>query len=516
MENFAARALEEYNTLTVRPGGVNGSPFWNINSSQFTFAPAFCFNALPNNAAWEFLYTATDKNGEKHSFRDKKPTAALTPIWAEIPTGMVTLQVDALNREGGVITPIGSRTFFKCSPFPGRENLPERARSYKDAALLAYKYVFEQPMVRHWLEFGVPYPDFPHNVYPAKTFSSIIRAMITYTKLSPEDADTALKIARAAADYMLSITYGEDSPLCGLPPTFCFKGINVEKVNQGAGAAWGCRNTTMLIYPATAGDAYLKLFEATGDKKYYDAAVTIAEYYKTHVQDNGSWYLQLSAETGLPLTNNYCNYFSILDFLTNMKNATGESVWGELAENYFAYLKKSGIDDFNWEGQFEDIKPSPAYTNLTHFPADNMISYLLKNKSDDPEMLETAKELMRFVEDQFVVWDEYAPWISWLCPEVKSPAGLEQYFCYWPIDASGAKIAVTFLDMYEATGDKLYFEKASALCDMLTRMQHSDTGVIPTFWTSKQNYEGLLNFWINCHIGSANALYRLAKITGEI
>ncbi|MBQ9769948.1 MAG: hypothetical protein IJW27_07055, partial [Clostridia bacterium] len=92
----------------------------------------------------------------------------------------------------------------------------------------------------------------------------------------------------------------------------------------------------------------------------------------------------------------------------------------------------------------------------------------------------------------------------------------EQYFCYWPIDASGAKIAVTFLDMYEATGDKLYFEKASALCDMLTRMQHSDTGVIPTFWTSKQNYEGHLNFWINCHIGSANALYRLAKITGEI
>jgi spore germination protein YaaH len=71
-----------------------------------------------------------------------------------------------------------------------------------------------------------------------------------------------------------------------------------------------------------------------------------------------------------------------------MKNATGESVWGELAENYFAYLKKSGLDDFNWEGQFEDIKPSPAYTNLTHFPADNMISYLLKNKTDDPEMLE--------------------------------------------------------------------------------------------------------------------------------
>jgi maltose/maltodextrin transport system substrate-binding protein len=515
MENFAARALEEYN-IAVHPGGVNGRPFWNMNSTQFTFAPSFGFSSLPNGAAWEFLYTATDKNGKKHSFRAKKPTEPLSPIWSEIPTGLVTLQVDALDREGNVITPIGARSFFKCSPFPGRENLPGRDRSYKDAAIMAYKYVFEQSMVRHWLEYGTPDPDFPHNVYPAKTFSSVISAMITYAKLSPEDADEALKIAKAAADYMLSITYAEDSPLCGLPPTYCFKGLNVDKVNEVAPAAWGCRDTTMLIYPATAGDAYLKMFDATKDQKYYDAAVTIADYYKTHVQANGSWYLQISAETGLNLTDNFCNYFSILGFLAHMKNRTGESIWGELADNYFAYLKKAGLDEYNWEGQFEDITPSPAYTNLTHFPADNMITYLLENKSDDLEMLEAAKELMRFVEDQFVVWDEFAPWISWLNPEVKSPAGLEQYFCYWPIDASGAKIMTTFLDVYEATNDKLYFEKAAALGDMLTRMQNPESGVIPTFWTSKKNIEGLHNFWINCHIASAAALYRLAEITGEL
>jgi len=512
MENFAEKALNEYNTLTIRPGGVNGQPFWNMNSSQFIFAPSFYFPSFPNGAIHEFLYTATDKDGVEHTFHSKSSTADLTPSWSEIPTGLVTLKVEAI-RNGQVTWQVGSRTFFKCSPFPGRENLPERTRSYKEAALLAYKYVYEQPMVQHWLKFSTPDPEFPHNVYPAKTFSSIINAMLTYAKLSPESANNSLKIATAAADYMLSVSYGEESPLKGLPPTYCFKGLNEEKVNSVAPAAKKCKDTTMLIYPATAGLAYLNLYEVTKDEKYYDAAMAIADYYKENVQENGNWYLQVSAETGLPLTNNYCNYFSILNFLTKLKEVTNEEVWKLLGDNYFAYLKKTCFDNFNWEGQFEDIPPSSNYLNLTHFTADDMIEYLVQN---NPEMMEDAKELMRFVEDQFVVWDEYAPWTKASCPEVKSPAGLEQYFCYWPIDASGGKIMRTFLKMYKATNDKLYYEKAAALGDMLTRMQNGDSGVIPTFWTSKENIEELRNFWINCHIGCASHLYLLAEISGEI
>ena len=72
MENFAEKALKEYNTLTIRPGGVNGQPVWNLNSSQFNFAPAFYFPSFPNGAIHEFLFTVTDKNGFEHSFRDKK------------------------------------------------------------------------------------------------------------------------------------------------------------------------------------------------------------------------------------------------------------------------------------------------------------------------------------------------------------------------------------------------------------------------------------------------------------
>ena len=54
------------------------------------------------------------------------------------------------------------------------------------------------------------------------------------------------------------------------------------------------------------------------------------------------------------------------------------------------------------------------------------------------------------------------------------------------------------------------------VADMLTRMQNEESGVIPTFWDSKENVKELKNFWINCHIGSAFALFEMAKLTKEI
>lgn len=516
MKELTLRALNEYNTLSVHPGGDGGNPFWNMNATQFTFAPSFYFPCLPNFLAKEYLFTATDTNGKTYTFKADRPTAPLTPIWAKLPVGVITLKVEALGSDENSTYLMGARTFFKCTPFPGRENLPLRARSYKDAAELAFKFVFEQPMIRYWVEHKKPDPDFPHNVYPAKTISSVIRSMTAYARLSPKDAAEALNIAKSAADYMILISEKKDSPLNGLPPTYCFDNMNKKAVDAVAPAAWNCRNTTMLIYPASAGEAYLQLYDATGEEKYLDAAMIIANYYKNNVLPCGSWYLQLTVDDGKPTKNNYCKSFGILLFLSKIKSITQNLEWDVINENYFNYLKKICLDGYNWEGQFEDIPVTANYYNLTHIDATSMIEYIANNRFDDPKMVEEAKDLMRFAEDQFVVWGEYAPWIKAACPEVRSPAGLEQYLCYWPIDGSTSKLARTFLKMYSLTNDRLYFEKGAALADMLTRMQNEESGVIPTFWDSKENVKELKNFWINCHIGSAFALFEMAKLAKEI
>jgi len=518
-------AIEEYcdEKNAIRQGGVNGRPFWNINAQRFTFCPSFSF--LPFSTVKKYLFLATDCNGIEHSFVANTSQALLTPIWKDIPTGKVDLIVKGLDENDQPNYFVGARTFFKSSPFLGRENYPEKACSYQESALKALRYVFDLPMVQYWAKNGKPDPEYYHNVYPSKMVSAIVGAMINYSKIDPDKARDALKVAVRAADYVISISAKEDSPLYGLPPTYSFEGLNEELINEIAPAAKRCVNTNMLLYPASMGNAYLRLFDETGDAKYFKAAERIANYYKNNVLECGSWYLQVSTLTGEPIARNKCKDLSIHTFILDMAKRTSDADLEKIANNYFIYMKKECFDNFNWEGQFEDIEASTGYTNLTHFQADAFIRHIKNNFVNDKKWVDAAEELMRYVEDQFVVWGEHEPWLTEKAFWYKfkkpnnyyrfSPAGEEQYSCYEPIDSSTAAIMDAFLNVYTMTDKRIYLEKALVLADMITRMQNKDTGVIPTFWLTKDCSENLWNFWINCHIATANYLFKLADFMSD-
>jgi maltose/maltodextrin transport system substrate-binding protein len=514
MNKYKEQALLEYNSAetAAHPGAVGGRPFWNLNSSQFMFAPSFQFPKIPG--AHGYLFTAEDTNGKTHTFKADLPTASLAPIWGEIPAGIVRLNVESLDKSGNVKYLAGARTFFKSAPFPGRDELPPKARSYRECALAAFRFIYNEPMVQHWLIHGTPKPDYPHNVYPAKTIDSIIRAMVSYSKLDPENAENALNLARRAADYLLSISFDGDHPLAGLPPTYSFEGLIAEEVNKVAPAAQSCVGTTMMIYPVSAAIGYLTLAEATGDEKYFNAALKIAEYYKKTVLPCGSWYLLFDCESGKPLTNNVCVDFKFVNFFRTLYDKTNDAAWHELEIGCYKYITETCLKNYNWEGQFEDVAVSGNYQNLTHFTANNLIEYVSKNLSDNAEMTAEAVDLMRFVEDQFVVWGEHPKWNLNFDGEIRySPAGLEQYYCYAPIDSSTATIMNGFINMYLLKNDRLYLEKAMALGDSITRAQDPTDGMVPTFWVGENYAYGRENFWINCQLYTATAMMHLAEVT---
>ena len=516
MDQFANLALMEYNSAdrTVRRAGY-GKPFWNTNSSQFTFVPQLQFPEIPGARA--YLFTATDSEGKMHSFEAASPIEPLTPIWGEIPPGFVELRVEAIHMRGDKKILAGVRTFWKCDPFPGRAALPPRARSYRECALLAFEYLFNDKTTQYWLEHGVPDPTYYNNVYPSKMISSIIRAMLAYARMKPAYAARAVQLAKNAADYLLSITYEEGTPLAGLPPTYSFLGLDRDIVNREVPAAEGREFTLMTIYPAFVGSAYLQLEKETGEARYFEAARRIAEYYAASVLPCGSWYLHLDAATGKPLGENLCQHFGILTFLEDYGERTGESRWQAMAERYYAYIAARCLEGYNWEGQFEDVKLTANYHNLTHLTADAMISHITKNAADDPAMIALAEELLRYVEDQFVVWGRHAPWNRSLKEDgfFHSPAALEQYEWYVPIDGSTGAVMCAFLDLYAVTKNQLLLEKACALGDAITRMQDGESGVIPTHWMSREPAKDLYNFWINCHIGTAFYMLALADALGE-
>lgn len=521
MDKFAKMALEEYNSEEnlIRPGGVNKNAFWNANSSQFIFVPSFNFPMIP--AAKEYEFLATDSTGKTHSFCASKPTASLAPIWKDIAVGIVELKVEAIHGVNGKRYLTGARTFYKAAPFPGRSALPQRARSYKECAIKALEYVFYSPSSQYWLNYGKPDPDYYHNVYPSKMIHAIVNAMIELSELKPEMAEKALKLATNAADYLLSITYGEDTAVEGLPPTYSYDGLKKDIVDSAAPAADGRQGKLMLIYPSLAGEIYLKLEKVTGDSKYFAAAEKIANYYKENVLPNGSWYLLVSVDTNKPIeSDNCCGDFSIIKFLDAFYKRTGEECWKSLAEDNFNYIVKTRYETFNWEGQFEDAKLTGEYINLTHFLAGEFAEYVVENGDEELKARYDIGELIRYVEDQFTVWGDFAPWSDAGYKEGESywysPAAMEQYFWYVPIDSSTSGVMNDFLLGYKLTKNELLLEKACALGDAITRMQNSETGVIPTHWMKKDCAENLENFWINCNTFTAFNLMKLAKVVGEI
>lgn len=509
MDKYAKMALDEYNSeaCAVHPGGVNGRLFWNINSSQFTFSPSFQFPWIPAAGKYEFI--ATDKNGVEHRFTADTPTANLAPIWGEIPTGFVELKVVSSSDKL-----VGARTFFKLEPFPGRENLPKRARSYREAALMSYNFIYSDDIVNHWLTHGVPKPDYAHNAYPSKMLGSIIPAMTKFAESSPENRENALKLAKNAADYLISISFPKGHPLEGLPPTYSFDGLDADVVNEVAPAAQKCLGTIMMIYPVSAGAAYLELYKATKDEKYLNAALKIAEFYKNNIRPEGSWFLLYDCESGKPLKKNLCLSFQFVSFFEKLCKVTDNADWQNLSKAHYEYVCDACLKNFNWEGQFEDIPVTGNYHNLTHFAANNMIDYIVNNLSDDESQVLIAKDLMRYVEDQFVVWGEFPNWEKNPPTNVyHTPCGLEQYLCYCPIDSSTARIIESFMMLYKMTGERLYLEKAMALADNITRMQDEATGLIPTFFIGENCSYGRFNYWINCHIHTTGVLMELAELT---
>lgn len=491
----------------IRPGGINGNPFWNVRSSAFMYCPSFDFAPIPG--CENYLFVAEDEKGGKYEFRAKATTALLSPIWDDLATGQVQLMVYAQDANNQTFATVGARSFHKAAPFTG--NYPAAARDYRAAAQNALAYVYSMPCVQSWLTDGMP-KGYNLYIYITKMVRAVVLAMLDYAELAPEHAQNAVNIAVNAADFLIKTSVSE-GPLAGLPRTYYFDLEGLEFVDEGLNKSKTRLQEIMLIYPAEAGQAYLKLYQQTGDRKYYDAAMVIANYYRQTVCDNGTWPQLVSIETGKATSKAFCQPCVICEFLRHVYAVTGDIQWNILAENGMKYLREVCLKEFHWEGQFEDSPISEHYSNLTGIMPANFVREIAKYHADDEAQVETAKELLRYIEDQFVVWEHPA---KYNCKTMfdttlfHTPAGLEQYNWYVPIDGSAATAMDAFIKVHSMTGAPLLLEKACALADSITNMQNPRTGMIPTHWMLPSAIEDGDDMWLNCMIETARMLSGLA------
>lgn len=507
----------------VRPGKPDGSGFWNRNAQWFMYPPAFNFDEVKGAKLYRF--TVLDDWQHAHVFYADSPKAPLTPVWEEIRTGFFTVLCDGMDARTNFVGAVCDGdapvrpSYWKLAAFKPGAYGPAK-RGYAEAAKKIYDFVFEKPSTRHFLETGKPDPDYVLNCYPSKIHSSLIEAMVRYAKLRPDRAADALKLARNAADYLLSLREPADAPLAHFTPTYDphpqYRKWCAEKY----------AGQTMLLYPASAGQAFLSLAERTGEAKYKDAALKIADTYLKLQGADGTWCLKLWLKDGKPVNENRCFPLAVAEFLERAYAASGNAAYRAAADRAAAYVDRGPMADFNWEGQFEDVEPTKKYVNLTKHPAVSAAIYFLKRHPGDAKRKAEARELLRFAEDQFVLWERpcradgtgIRTGRPWYRPEDVTvdylgwyvfPSATEQYHWNIPIDASNAKLIRGWLATWKATGNPLDLAKARAFGDALTRAQ-LDSGRIPT-QMAEYNLKDAGGDWVNCILAAARALELLAE-----
>ncbi len=482
----------------IRPGIPGEAPFWNSYAKQFIHAPAFEFKKFDEAASYHFEINCWDKmnwrEGTTCDFTAAEPWADLGPVWSQIPTGFAALQVTALDKDGNIIGISGLREFYKSAPFSGPP--PPPARDFRECAIMALDYFYQLPQVQYW-ENKAPDPGYSAYRFPAKIIGAVIGAMVAYASLKPDKKERALMLAINAADYLIAAGNPAGHPLQYLPPVYDFKRIG------GKNKFFGKLMLSEALLPF---NSYISLAKATGRGKYREAAKRIADTYVRLQLPNGSWPLMVNSDSGSPVMDNICLPIRMINMFDVLLNEDGREAYRLARDKAVAWIMEHPVRDFHWESQFEDIMPgSEKYKSMTGFYAAQIALYLLDHGDVHPGRGDIALEIIRYAEDQFVVWDKPMPrpgrhalaasTASWPVPCV-----LEQYEWDYPIDSSAVNMIRLYIKAYAKTRQDIFLAKALALGSALTAAQDPETGCLSTLLGKMVGDKNIRQrmLWLNC------------------
>lgn len=502
------RALQE-TAAPLRPGVPGQQPFWNEKAVQFLYAPAFDFKEI--HGAKSYRFTVMPATGDALTFTAEKPWAPLSPVWVRVATGKAVLTVTGLDSQGAAVGEPMKRTFHRAAAIA--KDYPAPALPWRESARTALDALVHSPGLRCWFTAGEPDEETHLYRYPSKIVGAAASALATYAAQTPTPADAAdaLKAAARAADYLLALSEPKESAWAFHPPTYHPTRYRDRLKGHMLPGRY------MTLCGAETGQFYLDVYLATKEDKYRAAAVRIAETYAQRQLPEGSWLQFVTAKDGKPVTDNVLIPTLVISFLDRLGEATGDHRFDAMRAKAVAWIEQNPVKTWNWQGQFEDVKPLPPYQNLTKHDACDFAIHLFETSPQDATHKTLALDLLRFSEDQFVIWAQ-PPADS---PTKQSPDGaanaksdgwmlpcvLEQYRCYAPVCASSAKLIRTYLAAYRATGDRLHLEKAKTLAATLTRTQSNRTAP-GRYLTWVKQPSGPM--WFNCELAAIRAMNELA------
>jgi maltose/maltodextrin transport system substrate-binding protein len=471
----------------VRPGQPGERAFWNVHSERFIYAPAFDFEARSDAAAYRVVARA-HADSRRYTTNVDHPWSAFPTLWQQLPCDRITLTVEAIGSGGEIIDTVGTRSLLKSPAFNGPYSDPPY--SYRESARRSLQDLLHQDRIQHWLEHGEPGDGYWGWANPANMMGAVAAGLGQYAMhfQDADDAPMAREVARIVADFLLTLRLPESHPLAHWPLTYW------DGVPSGRHPTWPDRIKTNFV--VDAGMAFLDMYDVTGDTTYYGAALQIAETFKAVQNDAGTWPQTFDRATGEAATDaNLLIPTWVILFFDRLHGDYGVTRYEPARDAALHWTLEHPVRSYGWYAQFLDTPPGKRYKNMSRDEANELAIILLTADDPSPEHEDIALELLRYAEDQFVVWDERDPVLrtAWFPEDTRwygtgpegsdwfVPSVLEQYKFYTPISGSNAIMVRAYLAAYQRTGRPIYHAQAASLATTILRAQaHHGGGEIPT------------------------------------
>ena len=214
---------------------------------------------------------------------------------------------------------------------------------------------------------------------------------------------------------------------------------------------------------AYLGDAYLRLYAATGKRKYLEAARRIAGTLLKLRQPDGHWPFRINPQTGK--INHLYTHSQLwyIHFFERLARMTGEQSWLQLRDGALRWMLENPVKTKNWQGLYGDFA-SGAKSYDQWVPLE-FAQYLVDHRGEHPEYLDVARGIVDWVYKTLVVSPGLHPGVPGLIEQSSYPIVIAHH---------ELRLAETHAVLWGATQDPKQKQVAIDIANSVTWLLMSD------------------------------------------
>jgi hypothetical protein len=486
---------------------------FNHDARRFIDAPVFHWPKAELPRELNLWRLVLEQDGVRHVIENDEPVLDTVSVWPKLRAGhWVQVRLLGYDRETGwcgldspVCHTVRGTKVSMFSKAPDWEDHEEQPLDF--AASLRRNCAWfdsqEDNPGAYYREPGMPawWWHAAESAYPAKGWKyqsstypngAYIPALLAQARLFPERAERDRKTAVAIGDWLLR----NRTPMTGAAPGLPYSSVSEGKFEHGVEG-----KAINLSFAPMTGQGMLALFKATGEQKYLDYAIHLANVLEKFVAADGSFPYRVKPDTGEVVEQYTTGHARLALFLEDLNAIAPDPRWPAAAMRILDWLVAHPMVDFNWKACYEDVTPERPFINLTQMDAQLAVRLFCRHVKERPELLPKARKLFRWIEDQFVNFGDEPS----LSVRTYYPAVREQYVCDYPMGGHSANYAASCRALFQVTGEEVFRRKQVATLNAIVKSQRPD-GAYSTWGMSREGLSGMGGNWFRCNHGAAAGL----------